>query len=713
MDQKQRYVKAYLQETEEHLRIIEEGLLDMEENPDDREGLHRVFRAIHTIKGSGAMFGFDHIAAFAHHVETLLERVRDGSIPVTRQLIDLILLARDRIKAMLYASDEDRREAEKNEQKIIKALHNLLAESPGEPSQAGANPVFQAQSSSGREDNEAVYRIRFSPHLNIMADGMDPLLLLNELRDMGECHVAAYTSAIPVLDELTAERCYFSWDIVLTTHSDLNAVKDVFIFVEDDSQVNIRMLPQTEIETKLQAIIPRLGDILLDKGDAAPEKLDEALNQRQKLGELLVSSGAVSSDRVESALREQNILRQRSSAIFTESIRVPSAKLDKMVNLVGELVITQARLTQIAGELGQVELNDPVEALEFLTSELRDCALNMRMMPIGTMFSKFRRHIRDLALELGKEVELVTTGAETELDKTIIERLSDPLVHVIRNSIDHGIQTPEERERKGKPRKGAIHLNAAHRGTKVVITISDDGEGLDADLIRKKAVDKGLIASGAELSLDETYALIFAPGFSTASRVTRVSGRGVGMDVVKREINRLGGEIQITSTKGEGATIRLTMLLTLAIIDGLLVEVGNRSFILPLEQVENCAELSPADLASAQGRNMIRVAGELAPFIRMRDFFGIPGAPPPIEQIALVKAEHLRAGIIVDEIIGNVQTVIKPLDRIYQHAEGVSGATIMGDGAVSLIVDVAGLIRCVRDEEENILAHQQPELNHV
>jgi two-component system chemotaxis sensor kinase CheA len=385
---------------------------------------------------------------------------------------------------------------------------------------------------------------------------------------------------------------------------------------------------------------------------------------------------------------------------------VSSAKLDKLVNLVGELVITQARLTQIASTSDKTELADPVEALESLTGELRDCALDMRMMPIGTIFGKFRRLIRDLAVELGKEVELITQGAETELDKTIIERLSDPLLHLIRNSIDHGICMPEEREKSGKPRRGTIRLSAVHLGNKVVITISDDGEGLDASLIRDKAVAKGLITSDTDLSPDETYSLIFAPGFSTAYQVTRVSGRGVGMDVVKREINALGGEIRIISEKGKGTAIHLTMPLTLAIIDGLLIAVSGRRFVFPLEQVESCSELIPEHIASAQGRAMIRIEDELLPFIRLRDIFGINRDARAIEQIAVVQAEHYRAGVMVDEILGSVQTVIKPLDRIYQHAEGISGAAIMGDGAVSLIIDVPGLIRCARREEERSTEHR-------
>ena len=723
MEKKQQYAKAYRQEAEEHLQAIEEAILDIEDNPDDKDGLNRLFRAIHTIKGSGSMFGFDDIAAFAHHVETVLDHVREGRIPVTRQLIDLILMARDRIKMMLDASDNDSGPnidtCTEADAKIIAALQKLLPEPVDEISDTDADATPQLTGHDEAQNEKTVYRIRFKPHADIMANGMDPTLLLNELRDLGECRVVAHTGAIPALDELEVEKCCFSWDISLKTNADINAVKDVFIFVEDKSLINIQEIPDTSLQSDDVRLSPQLGEIStgVDKSEDILKEPDEALDNRQKIGELLVASGTLSQEELDSALNEQNFLHKRKLTTVADSIRVSSAKLDKLVNLVGELVITQARLTQIVGTSDaaasdKAELEDPVETLELLTSELRDCALDMRMMPIGSIFGKCRRLTRDLAGELGKEVELITEGAETELDKTIIERLSDPLVHLIRNSIDHGIHTPEEREKNGKPRKGTIRLSAVHLGTKVVITISDDGEGLDAGLIRDQAVAKGLITSDADLSQDETFALIFSPGFSTAPRVTRVSGRGVGMDVVKREINTLGGEIRIISEKGEGTTIQLAMPLTLAIIEGLLVGVGGRRFVFPLEQVESCAELIPANLASTHGRDMIRIEDELLPFIRLRDIFGITGESQTIEQIAIVQAEHYRASVIVDEVLCNVQTVIKPLDRIYQHAEGISGATIMGNGAVSLIIDVPGLIRCARREEGKSAEERTSKIQH-
>ena len=710
MDKKQQYVKAYRQEAKEHLQAIEEAILDMEDNPGEKDSLERLFRAMHTIKGSGSMFGFDNIAAFAHHVETVLDHVREGRIPVTRQLIDLILLARDRIKVMLDASDDTNSAGTAACAKIIAALQKLLPEPADDITDTDADTTPRQIYRGEVQNKETVYRIRFRPNADIMANGMDPTFLLNELRNMGECDVVVNIDAIPALDKLEAEKCYFIWDISLKTHFDINAVRDVFIFVEEDSLISICDISDTSFESHEVRLIPRLEKIsgskvgtseyVFEKPDETPATTLKA--NRQKIGELLIASGDLSQDQLDSALNEQKILHKRKFSAIADSIRVASVKLDKLVNMVGELVIIQARLAEIAGTSDKTELAEPVEALELLTGELRDCALDMRMMPIGTIFGKFRRMIRDLAAELGKEVELVTQGAETELDKTIIERLSNPLLHIIRNSIDHGIHAPEEREKCGKPRKGTIRLNAVHQGAKVVITISDDGEGLDMGLIRDKAIAKGLIASDIELSPDETYSLIFAPGFSTAPQITRVSGRGVGMDVVKREINAMGGEIRIISEKGKGTVIRLNMPLTLAIIDGLLIAAGDRRFVFPLEQVESCAELMPEHIAFSHGRDMIRVADELLPFIRLRDIFGINGHTRAIEQITVVKAEHYRASIIVDEILGNVQAVIKPLDRIYQHAEGIAGATIMGDGAVSLIIDVPGLIRCARREEERI-----------
>jgi two-component system chemotaxis sensor kinase CheA len=428
----------------------------------------------------------------------------------------------------------------------------------------------------------------------------------------------------------------------------------------------------------------------------------------------LVDEGFVSQDKVEAALAEQkhvNELQEKQKieqAVAT--IRVAADKLDKLVDLVGELVTVQARLTQKANTSNAPELLVISEEVERLTEELRDNTMSIRMVPIGATFSKFKRLVRDLSQSLQKEIELSTEGAETELDKTVIEQLNDPLVHIIRNSIDHGIESPNEREAAGKPREGMLHLSARHSGANVLVEISDDGNGLDSELIRSKAVERGIIQSDAALSEKEIFNLIFEPGFSTAKKVTGVSGRGVGMDVVKRTIDLLRGSVEIMSEKGTGTTITLKLPLTLSIIEGLLVAIGSNFFVLPLSSVEECLQLTHEDIARSHGRHIANVRGEITPYIRLREKFGIKGHMPDIEQIVITEVDRTRIGFVVDSVIGQYQTVIKSLGRVYRDVDGVSGATILGDGSVALIVDLNHLVHSVErtemDEVRNLYSSE-------
>jgi two-component system chemotaxis sensor kinase CheA len=374
------------------------------------------------------------------------------------------------------------------------------------------------------------------------------------------------------------------------------------------------------------------------------------------------------------------------------SIRVPSERLDQLVNLVGELVMNQSRLAQVAATANLPNLTGSVEDLERLVAELRDNVLGIRMMPIGATFNRFKRLVHDLSIELQKEIDLVTEGEETELDKTVLDQLGDPLVHLIRNSIGHGIEPPDARVAAGKSRRGTIRLSAAHTGSNVVITITDDGRGLDPEAIRAKAVEKGLIPAGAKISEAEMYELIFRPGFSTAKQLTSVSGRGVGMDVVKRQFDALHGQVVMSSTVGQGTRLTLTLPLTLAIIDGLLVEIGNEQFIVPMSVVTENVELLRAERSRHNRRNTVVVRGELIPYVRLRELFGDASGEPDIEKIVIGRHENQHVGLVVDRVLGNHQTVIQSLGKFYRGIEFVSGATIMGDGRVALILDVAGLV---------------------
>jgi two-component system chemotaxis sensor kinase CheA len=403
-------------------------------------------------------------------------------------------------------------------------------------------------------------------------------------------------------------------------------------------------------------------------------------------------------------LVEQRSVAAQQIAAKSDSVRVPSDKLDALMNLVGELVTNQARLSQVARDAANMSLQAPVEVAERLTDELRDIVLTIRLMPIGATFSRFKRLVRDLSGELHKHIELATEGAETELDKTVLDRLGDPLVHLIRNCIDHGIESPDERSRAGKPPIGTITLKAAHQGANVVISVIDDGAGLNSAAILAKARERGLVPAGDELAESEIFALIFQPGFSTAEKVTDVSGRGVGMDVVKREVDSLRGSIGVHSEPGRGTRVDLSLPLTLAIIEGLLVHVAEDSYVIPLSAVEQCMELTPDRFATTSGRNVIQVQGAPVALVRLREIFRVPGARPPLEQAVVVNVGDIRVGIAVDQVVGNHQTVIKSLGNLYRRADCISGATITGDGNVALILDLAGILRGARNDESSNLA---------
>jgi two-component system chemotaxis sensor kinase CheA len=699
---------AFLEEAYELLGVLETSLLALEETPDDAENVGSVFRAMHTIKGSGAMFGFDDIASFTHEVETVFDMVRKGEMSVTKELINLTLASRDWIKTTLDNDGSGTSPDMAAAQAIIASLKKLVPggkdssspeaapETPEPPSPSGeaGSPAPDVAGKAKETAAVVMYRIRFTPPPDIFLRGDNPVKLLNELRGLGECTVVANTTGIPLLEELNPELCYVQWDIVLGTTRGIEAVKDVFIFVEDDSKLKIEVVDEGGSDT---TEVKKMGDILVERGDLSQEALKKVLGKQKRIGEMLVAEGLTTDVHVQSALLEQQKIKEqkekRQAAETASSIRVPSERLDTLVNLVGELVTVQARFSQTAGKRNDAELTSIAEEVERLTWELRDNAMNIRMLQIGTTFSKFKRLVRDLSGELGKEIEMTTEGAETELDKTVLEKLNDPLVHLIRNSIDHGIEMPDVRESLGKRRCGTVHLSAVHSGANVLIRIQDDGAGLDKDAIRAKGIERGLISADAELSDKELYGLILLPGFSTAKKITSVSGRGVGMDVVKRSIDSLRGTIEIDSVRGVGSTITVKLPLTLAIIDGLLVNIGEGFFIIPLSSVEECVELTREASEASNGRNVANVRNHLVPYIRLRELLLVPGDPPEIEQIVITHTNGERVGFVVDHVVGQHQTVIKSLGRVYKDIDGISGSTILGDGTVALILDGPKLVK--------------------
>ncbi|MFZ1084677.1 MAG: chemotaxis protein CheA [Terracidiphilus sp.] len=668
------FKQAFREEGREVLVDLESALLELCDNRADHALVGRVFRALHTLKGSGAMFGFEDMATFTHNLETAFDEVRNGRLQISSELIDLTLSALDQIRAMLEEGIEGAAEADPAACADILAKVRHLTGKPEKkvtekktaPAAREATASASAGSESSPKDSSGPARewsIRFAPGAEFMLSGANPLLLLHELKGLGGLAVRASLAALPPLEELDPERCYVSWEMVLATTAGREAIRDVFIFVEDSCELTIEPILEPLSVAGPSAAIPARG---ASSAPSAAEIIARALEDKRE---------------------NRGGRRNYDAPDNATSLRVPAAKLDQFVDLVGELVTVQARLSEIAAKHEDLEISSVSEEIERLTSSLRENSMNIRMMPIRGTFEKFRRLVHDLARDLGKSVELTIEGADTELDKTVIDQLSDPLMHLIRNSMDHGIESPEERAERGKPATAVIHLAARHSGASVLIAVSDDGGGINADAVRSRAIERGLTTENAQLTEQEIYSFIFQPGFSTAKQVTDVSGRGVGMDVVRQRVDSLRGSIDVASKQGQGTTVTLRLPLTLAIIDGLLVRIGDSFFVLPLANTQECVELTQADVEAANGKHLAHVRGELIPYIRLREYFGIRSARPKIEQIMIVETEAGRYGFVVDVVLGDCQTVIKNLGRFYRHVQVVSGATILGNGTVALILD--------------------------
>jgi two-component system, chemotaxis family, sensor kinase CheA len=647
-----KYRQAFQEEARELLTELESALLELNRDHGDRETVGRAFRALHTIKGSGAMFGFDAISSFAHGLETAFDRLRSGELEATPGLINLALAAADQIHVMLDEAEGRGAADGARADKILAELR--LSAGAGERQPAGA-PAPEPSPEAAPAGAASEWRIHFRPAPGALLNGVNPLLLLRELGALGGLRVGVDTDAIPALAEIDPERCYLAWDLLLTTAAGLDAIRDVFIFVEGDCDLTIEPVPQAAAEAEAAAPASAPG--------AAAEPAKPSARSAPP------ASGAGS------------------------SIRVPAERLDALVNLVGELVTVQARLSAVAVSRGDPEIQAVSEEIERLTASLRDHSMTVRMTPLRTTFDRFRRLVHDLGAELNKQVELTVEGADTELDKTVIDRLNDPLVHLIRNSMDHGIETAEARRAAGKPLVARIRLSAMHSGAHVLIRVSDDGRGLDAAAVRARAIERRLVGADAQLSESEILSLILAPGFSTAREVTDISGRGVGMDVVRRSVESLRGSVEVSSSQGEGMTVTLRLPLTLAIIDGLLIRVADTNFILPLANSLECVELAGNEIRSTPGSRLASVRGQVVPYIRLREFFGMEAAGEEREQIMVVETEHGRYGFVVDQVLGNHQTVIKNLGKFYRNVQAVSGATILGNGTVAPILDPDRLVQ--------------------
>ncbi|NHT77837.1 chemotaxis protein CheA [Rhizobiaceae bacterium CRRU44] len=675
-------VQVFRMEAAELFVVIEEGLLDLLGDLSNQAQIDAVFRGLHTLKGSGSMFGFEALAAFTHHCETAFDRVRKGEVPATAELVAAVLEAQDHMKALVDTPNGDH-EATGNG--LLAKLQAAVGAKAAQGCVVAAPlPAAVAGTSSAAAPAATRWRLRFRLPVNAMANGTNPLGLLDELADLGDCTIKADTSAIPSLDAIEPDDLHIGWTVELTTTQPQPraAIEDVFIFVMDDMEMVLEEVSSAPAPAVASAPTPALAptSVALPLADAAPSEPARAVNTAPAIADAKQTKPAA------------------------ENVRVPAERLDELMDRVGELVIAQSRLSQLAGVSADIQLRSVSEDVERLSGELRDTMMVLRMVPVGSLFGRFRRLVHDLARETGKEIELVTEGETTEVDKTVIERLADPLVHLVRNSIDHGLEMPEDRLASGKARAGRVTLSARQAGGEVIITIRDDGRGIDRERVRAKAEASGLIQPGQMLLDQELLQLILQPGFSTAAQITSLSGRGVGMDVVKKTVEALRGVIDMQSTPGEGSEISLRIPLTLAIIDGLLVRVGTGSYVIPLSAVEECLELSAEEDLRSRGRSFISLRDHLVPFLRLRELFRTGTPPDRYQKMVVISTGNERVGLVVDQIIGDHQTVIKAMSKLHHDVVTFSGATILGDGNVALILDVTHLVTVGQQQEAQLRA---------
>lgn len=660
--------EVFRQEASELFETLEAALLDLCQRPDDRELVNSAFRALHTIKGSGAMFGFDKVAAFTHEFETAFELVRKGEIKPTQELISVALAAKDYIRALIEAPDS-------TDPIIGDAILDDLKQFVA-PAAQEVDVVPQAQAPVVAQKRAAGWQLHLEFDSRILRNGSNPLDLLDDLCKLGPCFAVPVADDVPLLDELEPEDCYLKWDVTLSSDCDKAAIDDVFMFVLDEMKLTIAPLAHVEF--------PAPVSLLEEAAPAAPRPAPEPKP---------VDKASVA--RVEQRRDEPKRTEERGIA----TVRVQAERLDELMDRVGELVIAQARLSQLAATGSDLSIKMIAEEIERLAASLRDTTMGARMVPIGSLFGRFRRLVHDLSRDLAKPVEFVTSGEDTELDKTMIECLADPLVHLIRNAIDHGIEDNATRAAVGKTEQGRIELQAVHSGAQVLVTVRDNGGGLNTARIRAKAEEQGLIAAGAALSDNEVHQFLFHPGFSTAQTISALSGRGVGMDVVKRTIENMRGSIDLSTKPGQGTTVTLRLPLTLAIIEGLLIRVGEGRYIIPLPAVEECVELTDEDQRS-RGRNFLNVRGNLVPFLRLRQILQVAGVPEAHQKTIIISTGEARVGLVADQIIGNHQTVIKSLSKLHSDVTIFSGATILGDGSAALILDVVQLVALAQAHSE-------------
>ncbi|HRL78354.1 MAG TPA: chemotaxis protein CheA [Candidatus Accumulibacter phosphatis] len=713
---------TFVTESRDQLLAMEDGLLRLEQSPDDADNLGAIFRAAHTIKGGAGVVECHFIEAFTHKVENVLDKLRNGEIAVSGELSTVMLECCDHLGALLDVLAAGLPQPDAAVQARGDALLATLTEKfLGGSAAAAALPVEHAAELASSGGGVVVtdswhISVRFGP--GVLRNGTDPLSFLHYLSSLGEIiAITTLADAMPAADEMDPECCYLGFEMRFQTRASKAQIENVFDFVRDDCTLHI-LPPNSKIDEYLKLIdeLPednmRLGEILVRSGALTQTELDAGLAAQSRptaaegtptpqtpLGDILVGQKVVHKEIVEAAASRQAVVSEKK-ANEARMIRVHADKLDQLIDLVGELVIAGAGTSLLARRSGDSALMESTSVLRRLVEDIRDSALQLRMVQIGETFNRFNRVVRDASREMGKSIDLVITGADTELDKSVVEKLGDPLMHLVRNAIDHGIEAPALRAERGKPENGTVQLNAYHDSGSIIIEVIDDGGGLPKDKIRAKAIAKGLIDAAATLSDHEIINLIFEAGFSTADQVTNISGRGVGMDVVRRNIQSLRGSVEVSTVEGEGSTFTVRLPLTLAIIDGFLTGVGKASYVVPLESVVECIELADAPAS----RNYLNLRGEVLPFVRLRELFEIGGEVPARQNVVIVHYAGKKAGLVVDTLLGEFQTVIKPLGVLFRHLRGIGGSTILGTGEVALILDVPALVNLVGSSEERRLA---------
>lgn len=667
--------QVYFEESFEGLDAMESGLLALSSGEPDMETINVIFRAAHSIKGGAGTFGFRDISDFTHVMETLLDEMRSGKRLVTPAAVDLLLRSTDQLGGLLTAA---RDKVEPDAEAIAEALTELQAmldeAQPDAP--APAAPTTPAAAPVG-------WRIRFAPQAHLFMTGNDPARLLRELTALGPCAINCDLSQLPEAGaEFDPEACYFAWDIELTASVEESAVREVFEWVDGDAEILI------------QSVMPSAA--ALAAASAAQAEAEQLAEDRRQ-------SDRRAGDRRAGDRRQNDRREGTAGASSSSSIRVDIGKVDALINMIGQLVITQSMLLDLGQEITPdktIKLREGLAQLERNTRDLQESIMNIRMMPISFSFNRFPRLVRDLSSKLGKEVQLKLAGEETEVDKTVLEKIGDPLVHLVRNALDHGLETPEVREACGKSPVGTLSLNAYHEGGSVVIDISDDGAGLNRERILAKARERGIIDAHVHPTDSQVYDCIFAPGFSTAAVVSDVSGRGVGMDVVRRNIRDLGGTVDVHSTAGQGATFRIRLPLTLAILDGQLVRVGANVYIISLVSIIESLQVESANVQTVSGSTeLYSLRSEYIPVLRLYDLFDVQPDSTELSEGLLVVVEAMgkKVALLVDELLAQQQVVVKSLQTNFRNVDGISGATILGTGSVAMILDVNGLVRLSRE----------------